>query len=101
MTLVLSIQPYYAGVDDSLTDYPIGETITIDMDGEYDPTKPVALIERCLKDCLKDGVITTGMNVSACLWDELCNAKMEDVSRVLVWTSMAVANLHSPDSAWW
>ena len=102
MTLVLSVQPYYPGVDDSLTEYPIGHTITIDVDEEHDPVIPLPLIEHYLKKCLADGLITNGMNVSACLWREKCHPDtMEDTSDVVVWFSTAVVNLHSDTSVWW
>ena len=101
MTLVLSIQPYYPDMGE-LDQYPLNSMITIDVDEEHDPVLPLPLIERHLKKCLTDGLITNGMSVSACLWREKCDPDtMEDTSDIVVMFSTAVVNLHSGDSAWW
>lgn len=97
MTLVLSVQPYYSGIDDSLTNYPISPLITIDCEDPDQPALFLPLIEQHLKALLTDGHITTGMSVSACLYNEQCD---QDIV-IECWFSTHVANLHSETSNWW
>jgi hypothetical protein len=99
MTLVLSIQPYVVTSYGSVFQV---STITIDCDDTEQPLLFLPLIERHLKKCKADGLISDGMLLSACLWNEKCNPDtMVDTSEIVTWFSTAVANLHDDESAWW
>lgn len=114
MSLVLGVQSYYTTSDawrETIKDFtiPVGqvtmcEFVTIDVETDSDNTPCIFLpmIERHLKKLLEDGILTTGMRVSVCLFEELCDDKMNDRSSIVTWFDTHVSNLHSPsDPNFW
>lgn len=109
MTLVLSVQSYYT----TATAYELAalrhlpahitmcEFVTIDCEEPDQPCIFLPLIERHLKKLLDDGILTTGMRVSVCLFEEQCDKNMNDTSTIVTWFDTHVANLHAANSGWW
>lgn len=107
MSLVLNVQSYYttstgAGYPQCMEAHvTMCEFVTIDCEEPDQPCIFLPLIERHLKKLLDDGILTTGMRVSCCLFEEQCDKNMNDTSEIVTWFDMHVANLHTADSGWW
>lgn len=110
MSLVLNVQSYYTtgdahnalpGMRELEAHITMCEFVTIDCEEPDQPCIFLPLIERHLKKLLDDGILTTGMRVSCCLFEEQCDKVMNDTSEIVTWFDTQVSNVFRDSNVWW